>query len=233
MTKERILFCWSGGKDSALALYETQRAGRVAVAALLTTMADDVDRVCMHGVRRELLERQARALELPLDLVYVPKSPTNTVYEARLEASLKAHQARGVARVAFGDIFLEDLKAYRDRNLARVGMSGLYPLWKRDTRELMAEFIRLGFQAVVACVDTRALPESFVGRTIDDSFLRDLPPTVDACGENGEFHSFVFDGPNFLRPVEFSLGDRHRADGFCYQDLIPADRPDRVTPPAR
>lgn len=222
MTKEKILFCWSGGKDSALALYETQRAGRFAVAALLTTMADDVDRVCMHGVRRALLEQQAAALGLPLDLVYVPGSPTNAAYEARMEASLKAHQARGIRQVAFGDIFLEDLKAYRDRNLAGLGMTGVYPLWKRDSRELMADFIRLGFRAAVACVDTRALPESFVGRTIDDSFLRDLPPAVDACGENGEFHSFVFDGPNFLRPVDFALGERHVADGFCYQDLVPA-----------
>jgi uncharacterized protein (TIGR00290 family) len=221
MDQEKVLFCWSGGKDSALALYEIQRAGQLSVTALLTTMADDFDRVSMHGVRRELMERQAAALELPLDLVYVPRSPTNAAYEARMEATLKDHQARGVAQVGFGDIFLEDLKAYRDRNLARLAMSGVYPLWKRDTRALMEEFIRLGFRAVVACVDTRVLPESFVGRLIDSAFLRDLPPAVDPCGENGEFHSFVFDGPNFRRPVDFSLGERRLADGFCYQDLIP------------
>jgi uncharacterized protein (TIGR00290 family) len=221
MTKEKIILSWSGGKDSAMALYEIQKSGEHEVVALLTTMADDFDRICMHGVRRQLLENQADALNVPLHKIYVPRSPSNQEYEEKMESALKTYRDIGITRVAFGDIFLEDLKAYRDKNLSKLGMTGFYPLWKRDTKELIKSFIRLEFKAVVACVDLKVLDPSFSGRLIDDGFISELPGGADPCGENGEFHSFVYDGPVFQYPVLFSLGEKHMAEGFCFCDLVP------------
>jgi uncharacterized protein (TIGR00290 family) len=218
---EDVLFCWSGGKDSAMALHALQSAREYRVTALLTTVTEENDRISMHGVRRVLLERQAESVGLPLHAVLIPPQCVNTTYEARMKEALSEHLARGVQRVAFGDIFLEDLRIYRQRNLAQLGMEALFPIWKRDTRELAREFVRLGFRAIAVCVDPRVLDPSFAGRLLDESFFAGLPPGVDPCGENGEFHTFVFDGPIFQKPIHFLIGEKVTRDGFCFCDLSP------------
>jgi uncharacterized protein (TIGR00290 family) len=219
---ENVLFCWSGGKDSAMALHTLQSAHDYRVTALLTTVTEEYDRISMHGVRRVLLERQAESLGLPLHTVPIPPQCINATYEARMKEALVENLARGVQRVAFGDIFLEDLRVYREKNLAQLGMVALFPIWKRDTRELARDFLRLGFRAITVCIDPRVLDMSFAGRVLDQSFFADLPPGVDPCGENGEFHTFVFDGPVFRTPVRFLTGEKVLRDGFYFCDLLPA-----------
>jgi len=219
---EDVLFCWSGGKDSAMALHALRAARECRIAALLTTVTEEYDRISMHGVRRALLERQAESLGLPLHAVLIPPQCINATYEERMKEALAKHFARGVRRVAFGDIFLEDLRAYRENNLAKIGMQALFPIWKRDTRELAREFVRQGFRAITVCVDPRVLDASFAGRELDAAFFAELPPGVDACGENGEFHTFVFDGPVFKTPIAFHIGEKVVRDGFCFCDLLPA-----------
>jgi len=219
---KNILFCWSGGKDSSLALYEVQKAKSHNVAALLTTITEDYDRISMHGVRRVLLEQQAEALGLPLKKVLIPKEATNDIYESRMRALLEEGLREGIDTVAFGDIFLEDLKLYRENNLAQLGMKGLFPIWKQDSAELAQTFINLGFKAVLACIDTKFLDPSFAGRPYDQDLLRDLPPNVDPCGENGEFHSFAFDGPIFKHRINHTVGEVVRRDRYCFCDLVPA-----------
>ena len=216
-----MLVSWSGGKDSCLALHEIQQAQNYQVTALLTTVTRDYDRISMHGVRRVLLERQAEALGLPLHEVYISKGATNEEYEARMKEALLTYRAQGVQTIAFGDLFLADIKKYREQFLAPLKMRGLFPIWQRDTTELIRTFIDSGFKAVVTCVDPKALDPSFAGKVIDDDFLRRLPPEVDPCGENGEFHTFVFDGPNFRGEVKFSIGEVVTRDGFCFCDLLP------------
>jgi len=218
---EDVLFCWSGGKDSAMALHALQSAQSHRVTALLTTVTEEFDRISMHGVRRVLLERQAESIGLPLHAVLIPPQCLNATYEARMKQALNEHLARGVLRVAFGDIFLEDLRVYREQNLAQIGMEALFPIWKRDSRELAREFLRLGFQAITVCVDPRVLDSSFAGRVLDESFFADLPPGVAPCGENGEFHTFVFDGPLFRTPIRFATGEKILRDGFYFCDLLP------------
>jgi uncharacterized protein (TIGR00290 family) len=218
---EDILFCWSGGKDSAMALHALQLAKGHRVTALLTTVTEEYDRISMHGVRRVLLERQAESIGLPPHAVLIPPQCVNTTYEARMKAALSEYLSRGIQRVAFGDIFLEDLRVYREKNLAQVGMEGIFPIWKRDTRELASELLRMRFQAIAVCVDPRVLDSSFAGRMLDESFFADLPPGVDPCGENGEFHTFVFDGPIFRTPVRFVAGEKVLRDGFWFCDLLP------------
>ncbi len=218
---EEVLFCWSGGKDSAMALHALRRAGDYRIAALLTTITDEYDRISMHGVRRVLLERQSESLGLPLHPVLIPPQCVNATYEERMKQALEEHFAQGVRRVAFGDIFLEDLRAYREKNLAQVGMQAIFPIWKRDTRELARAFVQQGFRAVVVCVDPRVLDASFAGRELDASFFADLPPNVDPCGENGEFHTFVFDGPIFKSRIPCRVGEKALRDGFCFCDLLP------------
>jgi uncharacterized protein (TIGR00290 family) len=219
---ENILLSWSGGKDSARSLYEIQQRGEYSVAALLSTVTEDYDRISMHGVRRELLERQAEALGIPLEKVYIPKDASNREYEARMQAVLERRRREGVISVAFGDIFLEDLKQYREKNLGQLGMRGVFPIWKRNSAELARSFVELGFKAVVVCVDSRHLDESFAGKMLDSQFLQRLPAGVDPCGENGEFHSFVFDGPIFSKGIEFRLGETVQRDGFWFSDLLPS-----------
>ncbi len=221
MSKD-IFLSWSGGKDSSLALYEIQKASSHRVAGLLTTITEDYDRISMHGVRRALLERQADALGLPLRKILIPKDSTNAIYESRMRALLEEGLREGIDIVAFGDIFLEDLKLYREKNLAQLGMKGLFPIWKRDTSELAHTFINLGFKAVLVCVDTAMLDPTFAGRPYDQELLRDLPPHVDPCGENGEFHSFAFDGPIFKHQINHTVGEVVRRDRFCFCDLVPA-----------
>src|SRR6202163_2909096 len=174
-----VLFCWSGGKDSAMALHALLQDPQVRVAALLTTVTEGYDRISMHGARRELLQRQAQSIGLPLHEVFIPPECVNSIYEARMEAALRNHFENGVRKVAFGDIFLEDLRAYREKNLARIGMTALFPIWKRDTRDLIREFHADRFRAIAVCVDPKVLDPTFAGRDLDESFFRDLPPHAD------------------------------------------------------
>ncbi len=215
-----ILFCWSGGKDSAMALHTLLQQSDVRIAALLTTVTEGYERISMHGVRRELLERQAQSIGLPLHEVRIPPQCVNPIYEARMEEALRKHFDRGVRRVAFGDIFLEDLRAYRERNLARIGMTALFPIWKRDTHKLIRSFHAHRFRAVAVCVDSKVLDSSFAGRELDESFFCDLPPHADPCGENGEFHTFVFDGPIFHSPIPVRTGEIVHRDGFVFCDIL-------------
>jgi uncharacterized protein (TIGR00290 family) len=217
---ERILFCWSGGKDSAMALHTLLQQEDVRVAGLLTTVTEGFERVSMHGVRRELLHRQARSIGLPFEEVRIPPQCVNPVYEARMEGAMRSAVQQGIRRVAFGDIFLEDLRAYREKNLARVGMEAIFPIWKRDTRELARHFVDLGFRARAVCVDPRILDRSFAGRELDESFFRDLPAGADPCGENGEFHTFVYDGHIFQKPVKCRPGEVVERDSFVFCDLL-------------
>jgi uncharacterized protein (TIGR00290 family) len=220
-TPEPILFCWSGGKDSAMALHTLFQQNHFQVVALLTTVTEGYDRIAMHGVRRELLQRQAESIGLPLREVRIPPQCVNSIYEGRMEEALRLFYNQGIRKVAFGDIFLEDLRAYREKNLARIGMTALFPIWKRDTRELVRRFHELNFRAIAACIDTKALDSSFAGRELDDSFFRDLPPSADPCGENGEFHTFVFDGPIFQSLIPIRTGEIVNRDGFVFCDLLP------------
>lgn len=229
---ESIVFCWSGGKDSALALYELLRDRRYSVVALLTTCNQDVQRISMHGVRIELAQAQAEAIGLPLEVVYVPANGSNEAYEAAMGAKLAELKERGVTAVAFGDINLADLRAWREERLAALGLRAMFPLWDRDTRELIGEFLDLGFRTVVCCVNDAYLGEEAVGVTIDRAFLAALPAGVDPCGENGEFHTFAYAGPLFDRAVSFAVGEKvYRplevaeptiaGRGFWYCDLVP------------
>jgi len=220
-TSEPILFCWSGGKDSAVALHTLLQQKQFHVAALLATVTEGYDRIAMHGVRRELLHRQADSLHLPLHEVSIPPQCVNPIYEARMEQALRLFYGQGVRKVAFGDVFLEDLRAYREKNLARIGMTALFPIWKRNTRELIRYFHEQHFRAIAACVDSKVLDPSFAGRELNESFFRDLPPHADPCGENGEFHTFVFDGPIFQFPIPIRAGEVVNRDGFIFCDLLP------------
>jgi uncharacterized protein (TIGR00290 family) len=218
--RQKVLVAWSGGKDSSLALHEIREAGELSVAALLTTVSEDYDRVSMHGVRRELLEIQARLMGYPLEIVLIPRTCTNEEYETRMRSVLEKWARRGVTGVVFGDLFLEDIRAYRERNLDRVGMEAIFPLWGSDTTGLARRFIDLGFRALVTCVDGEALDGAFVGRDYDEQFLRDLPDSVDPCGENGEFHTFVYDGPLFPEPIDVVRGEVVlREERFTFCDL--------------
>ena len=219
---EKALFAWSGGKDSALALREILASGEFEIAALLTTVTADYDRTSMHGVRRVLLEQQAEALGFPLEIVPITKNSSNEEYEASMRSVLTKHLVAGVSSVAIGDVFLEDVRQYRENNLAKMWMRAVFPLWGRDTLKLAHTFIDLGFEAIITCVDSKALDKRFVGRLFDVQFLSDLPSTVDPCGENGEYHSFVYDGPIFRNKVEHTVGEVVlRDDRFYYCDLVP------------
>jgi uncharacterized protein (TIGR00290 family) len=220
---EPILFCWSGGKDSAMALHALLQRNDVRIVALLTTVTEGYERISMHGVRRELLARQAESIGLPLHEVRIPQQCGNPLYEARMEEALRVHYDNGVRTVAFGDIFLEDLRAYRENNLARIGMTALFPIWKRDTRELIRYLHSVRFRSITVCINGKLLDRSFAGRELDETFFRDLPPGIDPCGENGEFHTFVFDGPIFRKPIAVRTGEIVDRDSFVFCDLMPAE----------
>ena len=218
-----VVVAWSGGKDSALALREIVGDARYRVAALLTTVTAEYDRISMHGVRRSLLHRQAESLGLPLEEVVISPGATNDDYETNMGGALATLRTRisGLDTVVFGDLFLADIRAYRERMLARLGLRGLFPLWLRDTRSLAHEFVRLGYRAVLVCVDATQLAGEFAGREFDADLLRDLPPDVDPCGENGEFHTFVYAGPGLREPVSHERGPLVVRDGrFVYCDLV-------------
>ncbi len=212
---------WSGGKDSALTLRTLRREGREP-EALITTVTDTYDRISMHGVRRELLARQTGALGIPLVEVVIPPGCVNDVYEARMAEAFASAPLSGVEEVAFGDLFLEDVRAYREERLAAGGKRGLFPLWGRDTGELAREFIDDGFEAIIVSLDPRALDPSFAGRPYDEQFLAELPASVDPCGENGEFHTFIHAGPIFPEPIACETGELVERDGFLFCDLTPA-----------
>jgi len=223
--RKRVLVAWSGGKDSAMALYELRKDRGYGIAALLTTITKDYDRISMHGVRRVLLEKQADSIGLQLEKVYITKNASNEEYEAKMENALMKYKRLGVSAIAFGDIFLEDVKEYRERNLSKIGMEAIFPIWGRNTAELAQKFIELGFKAIVTCVDSKFLDKKFVGRIYDNRFLRELPSGVDPCGENGEFHTFVYDGPMFRKRVEFKVGRVVlRENRFYFCDLMPVLR---------
>ena len=220
MRPERALLAWSSGKDSAFSLHVLREQG-VAVTGLLTTINDAFDRVAMHAVRLELLRAQADAVGLPLVEVRIPWPCPNEAYEAAMAEALAAARERGTTAVAFGDLFLEDVRRYREERMSGTGLVPLFPLWGRPTRALAEEMIALGQQAVLTCVDPRALPRAFAGRAFDAALLRELPAEVDPCGERGEFHSFAWDGPAFRRPVPVRVGEVVDRDGFVFADLLP------------
>lgn len=217
---EHVVLSWSGGKDCALALYEIQRSKEYAVAALLTTITRDYDRISMHGVRRTLLERQAESAGLPLLKVFIPTNCTNEIYAEIMEKEMHRLKVEGINTVAFGDIFLQDVREYRENNLTKVGMKALFPLWGRSSRELVTSFVNLGFKAIIVTVDPLKLSKEFCGSIVSNAFLSALPQDVDPAGENGEFHSFVFDGPVFKNPIRFSAGEKVLRDGFWFCDLL-------------
>lgn len=221
MKNNTVLMSWSGGKDSCLALHEIKNEQEYCVAALLTTVTRDYDRISMHGVRRVLLEQQAASLGLPLHQILISKDASNEEYESKMAEAFADYRAKGIDTIVFGDLFLEDIRKYREQFLARNKMHGLFPVWKRDTSSFIREFLDLGFRAVVTCVDSKTLDQSFAGRLIDETFLSSLPAQVDPCGENGEFHTFVFDGPGFSAPVKFSLGETVLRESFWFCDLLP------------
>lgn len=208
-----------------MALHALLRNPDFEVVALLTTVTEIYDRISMHGVRRELLHRQAESIGLPVEEVTIPPQCPNSVYEERMGETILRYRGRGIRHVGFGDIFLEDLRAYRENKLMRADMTAVFPIWKVDTRELAARFIREKFRAITVCIDPRKLDPSFAGRALEASFFRDLPQDVDPCGENGEFHTFVFDGPIFREPITVEMGVVVERKSFVFCDLtLPLSR---------
>jgi uncharacterized protein (TIGR00290 family) len=207
MTALKSFFNWSGGKDSALALYHFLKNSNYTVEKLLTNVNRENRRISMHGVREELLELQAAYLGIPLQKLVLPDQPSMSDYETYMMQTMNQLREEGYTHSVFGDIFLEDLKTYRETQLAKEGITAVFPIWKRDSTELIHEFIDLGFKTIVVCVNEKYLDKSFCGRIIDESFIADLPYNVDVCGENGEFHTFVYNGPIFTNPVAFTKGE--------------------------
>ncbi|MES2239048.1 MAG: diphthine--ammonia ligase [Bacteroidota bacterium] len=204
---KKALFNWSSGKDSALALYKILQNPEFEINYLLTSVNQQFQRISMHGVRVELLEEQAKSIGIPLEIMQIPEMPTMEVYENVMQETLEKLKNKGITHSVFGDIFLEDLRKYREDKLATMGFEAVFPIWKIPTQELIQEFIDLGFKTIVVCVNERYLDKSFVGRVIDQQFIDDLPDNVDVCGENGEFHTFSFDGPIFKNPIDFEIGE--------------------------
>lgn len=223
MRKQRVLLSWSSGKDSAWALEVLRQSDQVEPVGLLTTLNGEFDRVAMHAVRRGLLEAQAERAGLPLQTTPLPWPCSNDAYEAAFRTSLaEARERLGATHIAFGDLFLEDVRAYRERLLMGSGIAPLFPLWGEPTDGLALRMVASGVRAIVTCVDPRQLPASFAGRTFDRALLDDLPPGVDWCGEAGEFHTFVCDGPMFSAPIAIEAGEVVERDGFVFADLLPA-----------
>jgi len=218
----KLLVAWSGGKDSAFALQELVRTDEYEIVALLTTVTAGYDRISMHGVRKTLLARQAESLGYPLETILIPQECTNEDYERLMQAALHKYRELGVTGVMFGDLFLQDVRQYREQRLQRTAMQGIFPIWGMDTGDLAEAFIDCGFRAIVTCVDTEFLDARYAGRQYDRSFLADLPRGVDLCGENGEFHTFVYDGPLFSWSIRLERGARVlRENRFYYCDLVP------------
>jgi uncharacterized protein (TIGR00290 family) len=221
-SRPRALIAWSSGKDSAWALHEARRAGNVEIVGALTTVTDAFARVSIHGLREELLRAQVAACGLPATVVRIPYPCPNEIYERAMAAAMAEAKTRGVTHVIFGDLFLEDVRAYREQRLAPIGITPLFPLWHRPTAALAREMIAAGVEARLVCVDRKRLAKDFAGRRFDLSLLADLPAGVDPCGENGEFHSFVSAGPMLARSIAVALGETVERDGYAYADLLPA-----------
>jgi len=209
-----------------MALHALRHNPEFEVIALLTTVTEGYDRISMHGVRRELLHRQAESIGLPVEEVLIPPQCVNAVYEARMGEAVLRFREHGVRHVGFGDIFLEDLRAYREQKLLAAEMTAIFPIWKADTRELAARFVRDKFRAIAVCIDPRRLDKSFAGRELDETFFRDLPAGVDPCGENGEFHTFVFSGPIFQAAIPVQVGTVVERDAFVFCDVLPVRNAD-------
>lgn len=233
MPKEKVLFCWSGGKDSALALYKVLQNDRIEVVALLTTLNEHYKRVSMHGVREDLLDAQASSIGLPLTKMYV-KEGTNSEYERRMEEVLLQYKSKGITKIVFGDIFLEDLRAYRENNLKKLNLVAEFPLWNRNTSKLINEFFDLNFKTIICCVNDAFLDKESVGVELSKTFVASLPVNVDPCGENGEFHTFCYEGPIFKKPIRFSVGEKvykpldviiegSNTKGFWFCELLKKD----------
>lgn len=208
MNNHKTYFNWSSGKDSALALHHLLKDNHFSVDHLITTVNSHYNRVSMHGLRKELLVAQTNAIGIPASLIELPEMPSMAVYEKIMNKTVSGLKQEGFTHAAFGDIFLEDLRDYRDKQLATKNLSTIYPLWKRDTKELLTEFLDLGFKTIIVCANSKNFNEDFVGTVIDKDFIKNLPKGVDPCGENGEFHTFCFDGPIFKKPIEFSIGEK-------------------------
>lgn len=221
MTRPQAWISWSSGKDSTLALAEARAAGEVEVTGLLTTVNSSAGRVAMHAVRQVLLQAQATALGLPLHVVELPWPCPNEVYEQRMSAAVETARQQGVDRMVFGDLFLEDIRAYREQRLQASGRDGIFPLWGLDTSMLAREFVAAGFEAYIVCLDPNRLSASFAGRRYDEDLLCELPSEVDPCGENGEFHTFVHAGPIFSEPIDCRRGEIVEREGFVFCDLVP------------
>jgi uncharacterized protein (TIGR00290 family) len=223
----QVALSWSGGKDSALALRALRDEPGIEPSALITTFTEEYDRVSMHGVRRELIEAQAKAIGIPLVEVQIPAGCSNDVYEARFAAGLDSAPLKEATSVAFADLFLDDIRRYREAWFERLGRETRFPIWNRDTGMLAREFIEAGFEAVLVCVDPGQLDPSFAGRAFDEALLADLPTTVDPCGENGEFHTFVHAGPIFDQPIPIEVGEISVRDGFAFCEIADSrrDRP--------
>lgn len=235
--KIKTYFNWSSGKDASLALYHMQKTGHHSVEKLVTSINTHHDRVTMHGLRRELLELQTKAIGIPALTIELPEAPTMEDYDRIMKDCVQNLKSEGFSNCGFGDIFLEDLRTYREGQLNPMGIKSHFPLWKRDTKEIISEFINLGFKAIVICIKSDILDESFIGREIDHTFINDLPLNVDPCGENGEFHTFCYDGPIFEKPIKFEVGEKvfkayknpkqdnehenNETIGFWFCDLIP------------
>jgi uncharacterized protein (TIGR00290 family) len=231
----KAFLSWSGGKDAAFCLYRSLRE-RIPVQTLVTNLDPDTGRIAMHGVRCELIEEQAASIGMPLRKMELPAMPDKTKYEKSVREFNRLLAEEGFTHAVFGDIFLEDLKLYRESLYRLEGLTSLFPIWNMNTGQMISEFLEAGFKAVVVCVNNHFLPQSFCGRELDESFIRDLPPGVDPCGEYGEYHSFVFDGPIFSKPVSYRLGEKRfeafpapkginavtDTYGFYFADLLPA-----------
>jgi uncharacterized protein (TIGR00290 family) len=218
---EKSLLSWSGGKDSSLSCYTIRHSEDCEISGLLTIVTEDYQRISTHGVRRELLKRQAEAMKLPLYEVMIPKNATNEIYEEQTRKTvLELKQKEKISRMVFGDLFLRDVRSYREALLGRLGVSCEFPLWERDTEELANYFIATGFKAIVCCADSKKIGREFCGREFDFDFLLDLPTGVDPCGENGEFHTFVYDGPIFEKKINVKVGEIVERDGFYFADIL-------------
>jgi uncharacterized protein (TIGR00290 family) len=229
---EKAFLNWSGGKDCTLALHHILQEKKYSVESLFTTVTSPYDRVTMHGVRKELITRQRFALNIPSRKLYLPESTNHDNYNLFMKHEMELMKQKGISTAIFGDIFLEDLRKYRETSLEKTGIKCVFPLWKRNTTELLKEFVGLGYKAILVCVSDEKPGKEFAGRIIDEKFIADVPSAVDPCGENGEFHTFVFDGPFFMSPVKFTLGEliykeyktedpSVKQKGFWFQDLIP------------
>lgn len=237
MNKLKTYFNWSTGKDASLALYHLQKSEKYQIDRLVTSINMHHNRVSMHGLRRELLMTQAKEIGLPVTTIELPEQPTMEVYNKEMQSTVTKLKRKGYSHCGFGDIFLEDLRAYRENQLKPYGIKCHFPIWQKNTKKLIEEFLSLGFKAIIIAINGEVLDPSFVGRIIDENFLKDLPPNVDPCGEHGEFHTFCFDGPIFANPIRFTLGEKVYREynkpeekgksstdnkmGFWFVDLIP------------